>query len=442
VAVDEPRARWAALRPLRHRNFALVWSAALISNVGTWMETVAVGDLVANRTGKAGWTALVAAAGFLPMGLLGPIGGAIADRVDRRRFMIVTTLLQTVCAATLALLSATGHASPGAVAFVVFAAGCVAGVGFPAYTAMMPDLVPREDLLGAVSLGQAQFNLGRVIGPALAGIAIALGTYTAAFVINTISFGAMLIALTALQLVHVPHPPDGSSIWSRIREGAAASRQDPGVRAAILLISIVALTASPFIALLPAMARVRYDGGSSLTSLFVTAQGIGAVAGALLVSGIADRIGRHRLLLLGLVALPIALVLYGASPTPAMATLALVLVGATYICVFSGIGTVVQLRAPQQLRARIVSLYFLALGVLYPVGATLQGPIADHVGLGLVTALAALLLLAAVVALRALRPELVRSLDDVDVYPSPLTASYGSPMTVAEPAPAPETITL
>src|SRR3990170_5891218 len=150
------------------------------------METVAVGDLVANRTGEAGWTAVVAAAGFLPMGLMGPIGGAIADRVDRRRFVFVTTALHALCAAALTLLSATGHATPAAVAVVVFVAGCVAGIGFPAYTAMIPDLVPKEDLLGAVSLGQAQFNLGRVLGPALAGIAISFGSYTLAFALNTI----------------------------------------------------------------------------------------------------------------------------------------------------------------------------------------------------------------------------------------------------------------
>jgi MFS family permease len=319
VSSSSGGARFAAFRPLRHRNFALVWSAALISNVGTWMETVAVGDLVANRTGEAGWTALVAAAGFLPMGLLGPIGGAIADRIDRRRFMMVTTLLQTACAGTLALLSATGNASPGAVAAVVFAAGCVAGVGFPAYTAMMPDLVPREDLLGAVSLGQAQFNLGRVVGPALAGIAIGFGSYTTAFVVNTISFGAMLAALTALQLPHREVVADDSSIWSRIREGARASRREPGVWSAILLISAVALMASPFIALIPAMARVRFEGGSGLTSAFVTAQGIGAVTGALLVPGLADRVGRHRLLMGGLVALPVTLALYGAAPSPGWA---------------------------------------------------------------------------------------------------------------------------
>jgi MFS family permease len=162
------------------------------------------------------------------MGLMGPIGGAIADRVDRRRFVFFTTFLSTVCAAVLAFLSATGRASPGAVAVVVFAAGCVNGIGFPAYTAMMPDLVPREDLLGAVSLGQAQFNLGRVVGPALAGIAISLGSYTTAFVVNTISFGAMLAALTALHLPHVRTVNVDGSIWNRIRPGRRARNQACG----------------------------------------------------------------------------------------------------------------------------------------------------------------------------------------------------------------------
>jgi MFS family permease len=383
------------------------------------METVAVGDLVAVRTGQAGWTALVAAAGFLPMGLMGPIGGAIADRIDRRRFMLLTTALQAGCAAMLTLLSATGRASPLAVAAVIFVAGCVSGIGFPAYTAMMPDLVPREDLLGAVSLGQAQFNLGRVVGPALAGIAISLGSYTAAFAINTFSFGAMLLALVALDLPHRAHPDDEGSIWRRIMIGARASREEPGVRSAILLIAVIALTASPFIALIPAMARVRYDGGSALTSAFVTAQGVGAVGGALLVPVLAERLGRRRLLMIGLVALPVALILYGAAPSPPAAILALVGVGATYICVFSGIGTVVQLRAPFHLRARVVSLYFLALGTLYPLGALIQGPLADRVGLGQVTAGGAVAMLAIVALLRILRPERLRALDDVDAYPSP-----------------------
>lgn len=415
--------RLTAFEPLQHRNFALVWSAALISNVGTWMETVAVGDLVAQRTGEAGWTGLVAAAGFLPLGLMGPIGGAIADRVDRRRFVLVTSLLHAGCAATLTILSATDNASPGAVAIVVFVAGCVAGIGAPAYQAMLPDLVPKEDLLGAVSLSQAQFNLGRVIGPALAGIAISLGGHTWAFGLNTVSFAALVLALTALRLVPRPRDEEPGSIWTRIRTGARGTRQEPGIRAATLLISVIALTASPFIALIPAMARVRHAGGEALTSAFVTAQGVGAVTGALLVPSIAARIGRRELLLRGLVALPIALALYGLAPSPVLAILALVLVGATYITVFSGLGTVVQLRAPAHLRARVVSLYFLALGTLYPLGTVVQGPLADRLGLGAVTVAGAAVLLGFVVLVRLFGAERLRALDDVEAYPSPFDGS-------------------
>lgn len=413
-----PRGRWVAFAPLRHRNFALVWFAALISNVGTWMETVAVGDLVAHRTGQAGWTAFVAAAGFLPMGLLGPIGGAMADRLDRRRLVITMTLLQMLAAAALTVLSISGHASPAAVTFVVFVAGCVAGLGFPAYSAMLPDLVPTEDLLAAVSLSQAQWNLGRVIGPALAGIAIALGSYSTAFAVNTLSFAAMLVALRALRLATRPPPTDDSSLWSRIRVGARAARAEPGVSSAILMIAVVALTASPFIALIPAMARVRFDGDSNLTSWFVTAQGVGAVAGALLLPVFAARYGRFRMLMLSFVLLPAALVLYGLAPSAGLAAAALVGVGATYMLVFSGIGTVVQLRAPAELRARVLSFYFLALGVLYPVGATLQGPLADRFGLGPVTIASGLALLVVVGLLRVLRPARLRSLDDppADLY--------------------------
>lgn len=408
-------ARWASLAPLRHRNYALVWAAGMVSNVGTWMETVAVGDLVAQRTGQAGWTALVAAAGFLPMGLMGPIGGALADRVDRRKMLLTMTACQMVAAVVLVALSATDRAAPAAVALVVFVAGCVAGLGFPAYSAMLPDLVPADELLAAMSLSQAQWNLGRVFGPALAGVAIALGSYTTAFAVNAASFAFMLVALRALRLEPRPKPTDAIQLWRRIRVGARAAHDEPGVWSAIVVISVVALTASPFIALIPAMARVRFDGDPGLTSQFVTAQGIGAVAGALLLPVLALKLGRYRMLLVSFALLPGALVLYGLSPTPLLATLALVAVGATYMFVFSGVGTVVQLRAPSELRARVLSFYFLALGVLYPVGALIQGPIADRIGLGQMTVVSGVALLGALALVRVLRPVRIAAMDDPEV---------------------------
>ena len=415
-----------AFAPLRHRNYALVWMAGLISNVGTWMETVAVGSLVAGTTGQAGWTGLVAAAGFLPMGLLGPVGGAFADRFDRRLMLIAMTAAQMVCAVGLTLLAATDHATPGAVAILVFIAGCVSGVGFPAYAAMLPDLVPKEDLLAAMSLSQAQWNLGRVIGPTLAGIAIYFGSYTTAFALNAVSFAAMLVALRLLRLEAHVRSTDDTPLWTRIVVGARAAHAEPGVWSAIVMISVVAITASPFIALIPAMAEVRFDGTSALTSWFTTAQGVGAVMGAFGLPVLAARFGRYRTLLVSFVLLPVALVLYGASPGPVYATLALVGVGATYMAVFSGIGTVAQLRAPTDLRARVLSFYFLALGVIYPLGTLIQGPIADRIGLGPMTALSGVLLLALVALIRTVRPERIAALDDpapdVSVAPAPEAA--------------------
>src|SRR5438093_1289877 len=157
--------RFSALRPLRHRNFALLWSAALVSNAGTWMQTIAVGTLVTQLTGRASGAGTVAAAAFLPIGILSPIGGAVADRVDRRRFLLLTTVGETLFATLLAVDYATGHANELTVSALVFGGGCMAALGFPSYQAMLPDLVGKDDLLGAVSLSSAQFTLGRVVGP-------------------------------------------------------------------------------------------------------------------------------------------------------------------------------------------------------------------------------------------------------------------------------------
>jgi MFS family permease len=404
--------RLTSLRPLRHRDFALVWTAALVSNVGTWMQTVAVGVLVTLDTGKAGWTGVVAAAAFLPMGLLSPVGGAMADRHDRRRWLLLTTVGETVFAATLTVLAATGNAGPVPVTLLVLGGGAMTAIGFPAYQAMLPDLVGRDDLLGAISLSSAQWNLGRVIGPALAGVAIAVGSYTWAFGINAASFGAVIVALLLVRFRPHPRPREEGTLLSRIVTGARAAAADPGSRTAIILIAVVALLASPFIALVPAMAIKLFHHQAGGTAVLVTAQGIGAVIGALALTPLAARVGRGRLLVADLVLLPLLLALYGLAPTFIVATGALLLVGAAYIGVLAGLNTVVQLRAPEQLRARVLSLYMLALGVIYPIGAIIQGAVADELGLRAVVVGTAVLLLVFLVTFFVIRPHLTDSLDD------------------------------
>lgn len=405
----------SALQPLRHRNFALVWSAALLSNVGSWMQTVAVGVLVTARTGRPAWTGLVAAAAFLPIGLLSPLGGVMADRLDRRVWLFVTTAGETAFAACLSALAATGHATPGLVTVLVFCGGAMAAVGFPAYQAMLPDLVPAGELGPAISLSSAQYNMGRVVGPALAGLAIVAGGYAWAFAINASSFFAVLVALCLVRLPR-PAPPEAqASLRERLVEGGRATFANPATRLAVVLISVVALTASPFIALVPAVALKAFASKATGTSILVTAQGIGAVTGALALTPLTRRYGRRNVLLADLVALGVLLSAYGLAPDLWLGALALLLVGAAYIGVLAGCNTVVQLYAPTALRGRMLGVYMMALGILYPVGALAQGAIADAVGIRTVTVggAAVLLVLLGTVLARRLPASLEGALQPV-----------------------------
>ena len=396
----------SSLQPLRRRNFALIWSAALVSNVGSWMQAVAVGALVTEATGKSTWTGIVAAAAFIPIGIFAPVGGALADRVDRRRYFIGTTIGETFFAALLALAVATGNGEPWLVTVLVFCGGVLTALGFPAYQAIIPELVPKEELLAAMSLGAAQFNLGRVLGPALAGVAILAGSYSLVFAVNAASFGAVIVALLMSRFAERPHDPEKTSLRQQIVTGVRGAMAEPGCRLAILLIGITALLISPFIALIPAVAINILHEGARGTSVLVTAQGIGAVAGALALTPLANRFGRRRVLVADLgVVLPTTIVLYATAPSLWTAAVALVAVGAAYIGVLSGLMTIVQLRAPDVLRARILSLYMVSLGVVYPIGAVIQGKLGDEFGLRGVVVVAAALFAGIIVLVLGSRAE-------------------------------------
>ncbi len=405
-ALPPRRGMAVALRPFRHRSFSLLWIGGLISIVGSWMQTVAVGALVVAHTGKASWAVVVAASGFLPIGLLSPVGGAWADRLPRRPVLIAGNLVAGCVALGIALLVGNGQQSPALLSLLVLVQGCVSALIGPFMQAILPDLVPREEFLAGVSLGSAQWNLGRVIGPALAGGAVAAFGYPAAFLANAISFLAVVVALMFVRL-STPPVHEHESVWRSIRLGVETARVEPACRAAILLIGTVGLFASPFIALVPAMAHHVSPGGARVvakaTAVLTTAQGVGAVVGAFIVPALAVRWGRGRVLLASLVLLEPVLVLYGISPDLILATAALFGVGLVYLGVLSGLQTLVQLRAPGAFRGRVLALYLMALGVSYPIGALLQGPIADRVGLPWTTSGAAALLVFLLIGVPGLR---------------------------------------
>ena len=412
--------------PLRHRQFALLWAGAFTSNIGTWMETVGVGVLVTTSTGQAGWAGLVAAAGFVPTAVLAPLGGALADRVPRRRLLLATTAVQTVLAGVLTLLTATGTPGPGVVTLIVLGAGCSLALGFPAYQALLPDLVPREDLPGAVALSSAQWNLGRVIGPALAGVVIRFGGYEWAFGFNTVSFGAVIAVLLVLRL---PRPAQAveASIVDAIRAGARFVRRDPGLRVVVGYMALNSLLAAPFIALVPAFALKVFHNEQTGTAALIIAQGVGAVLMGLSLGALHSHFGGRRVLLGVLWGLPLALCAYAYAPNLPVGVVAIFVVGFLYLGALSSFTTIAQLRSPAQLRGRVLSVLMVLLGTLYPLGSVLQGAIADRVGLRATTAGAGVLMAAALLLVRVARPSIARALDDTDTADAP-------PMTI-EPVP-------
>jgi len=411
VAAQSPQTHGlGSLAPLRHRGYALLWTGGLVSIIGSWMQTVAVGALVIAHTGKATWAVVIAAGAFLPIGLLSPVGGALADRIPRRAALVTGNLVAGAVALVIALLVAARRDSPGVLTLLVTAQGCVSALVNPFQQAILPDLVPRREFLAAVSLNSAQYNLGRVIGPALAGVTVAAFGYPVAFAANAVSFLAVVVALAFVRLAPPPGRDQRVGLAVSLRLGFQAARGEPGCRAAIGMIAIVGLLASPFIALVPAMAHRLSHGGAraiaSATGLLTTAQGVGAVAGALAVTPLARRFGRGQVLTTCLFLLPAVLSVYAFSPSLLFAVAALFVVGLVYIGVLSGLSTVVQLRAPTEYRGRVLSFYLVALGVSYPIGSLLQGPVADQVGLAWTTVGTAGMLAVALVGLKVLRSKM------------------------------------
>jgi MFS family permease len=406
------RPRFAALAPFRHGPYARLWAGAFVSNIGTWMESIALGIYVTDRTGQAAWTGTVAAAAFLPIAFFGPLGGALADRFPRKTLLTVTSFVQTALAALLAVLFAVGNPSAPVVTLIALGNGTCAALGFPAFSALLPDLVPVEDLPGAIALSSAQYNLGRVVGPALAGVVISLGGYAWAEAANAVSFLAVVGVLLTLTLP-APHANARDiKIGRSIADGFAFVRREPGLRITAIAMCLNTLLTAPFIALVPAMAKKVLHSGTTGTSVLVTAQGIGAVAMALSLGELVHRFGARRVLLLMMSALPVALAGYAYAPNLATAAVAILVVGAVYLGALSSFTSIAQLRAPSDIRGRVLSIYTVILGALYPLGAVIQGKIGDRIGLRATTFGAAVVMAGALLLVRLTRPGITKAIDE------------------------------
>jgi len=396
--------RFSSLRAFGHRNFVHVWSGALVSNIGTWMEILALGVFVTTVTGRAEATGGIAALTYIPALVLSPVAGALADRFDRRTYVAVGTLLHALLAGILTVLAFTGHLTVPAVAVISFLNGCVSALTNPAFTALVSELVPPEDLHSAVSLNSAQFNLGRITGPALAAVVLSTHGIAWALLVNTLSFLAVLVALSRVRPSAKASTLSQDELWPGIVRGARVAREDAGIFLAMMGTLTMCTLVAPFIGLVPVYAIRVFHQGAAATSLLVTAQGVGAVIAAVVLGPLVARFGRQRVLEGCLLFIGPVAALYWLAPTLHLAALAMVGLGWLYMATLTGLNTLCQLRVPRELQARIHSLYSMMLGVGYAAGVWAQGALADRIGVRFVTASCAVLFLALVLTLRLLRP--------------------------------------
>jgi MFS family permease len=400
--------RFSSLRAFEHPGYLPVWTGALVSNIGTWMETLALGVYVTEVTGRAEWTGGVAALSYLPGLLLSPVGGALADRFDRRTYVAVGTVGQMLLAAVLTVLAFTHNLSVPLVAIAAFLNGCISLLMGPAFSALLAELVPPEDMHSALSLSSAQFNLGRVIGPLLATLVLASGGIAWALLINALSFVAVLAALSRLRM-----PQRSSSfvlkglwgaLWKDIGRGVEVARKDDGLRLVLASTFVIAVLVAPFIGLVPVFAIQVFHQGASATSLLVTSQGAGAVLAAVGVGALVDAFGRKRVLEGVMLAMGPIATLYWLAPSLVLAAVGIFFLGASYMICLTGIHTVCQTRVPREMRARMSSLYGMVLNAGYALGVWLQGALADRIGVRFITVSAAVFFLALMLSLRLLRP--------------------------------------
>jgi MFS family permease len=399
------------LAPLRHPPFRRFWIGAALSNIGTWMETVALGYYVADQTRLAVWSAVIAAAGFVPVAVIGPIGGALADRRSRKVILLITVSAQAVVAAVITALVAADAAGPALIALLTLLSGCAAAIGFPSYQASFRHLVPPEDLPAAIGLSSAQWNLGRILGPVAAAVAIGIGGISWALAINTVSFFAVIIAVAS---VHLPPPISGATrepFRRAILGGWHHVRAEAGLRATFTIMCLNTFLAAPFIALIPAMAVKVLDGNEATTGVLVTAQGVGAVVSGAVIGGLVARYGVRLTMVRAVSLLAPALVAYGLAPNVVTMAMALAVVGFLYMLALSTFTTVAQQRSPDELTGRVLAVNNAVLGALYPIGSLVQGRVADVVGLRAVTVASGVSLAVALVAVRAARPHFTSALE-------------------------------
>jgi MFS family permease len=370
----------ARLGALRHRDFRLFWGGQLVSQIGTWMQSVGQAWLVLELTQSPFHLGLVIAMQSTPILLLSAVGGAMSDRFGKRRILLVSQTAMMVQALVLAILVGSGHVRYWHVAVLAVIYGLGRAIDIPARQAYLTDLVGKRDLPNAVALNSVVFNGARIVGPAVAGLLIARFGVTIAFLLNGVSFVAVLAALAAIGTAGHPDPAGRLGIREGLLGAVTYAAGTPPVRFTLGLLVIVSLLVLNFNIVVPLIARTVLNQGARGFGLLMSALGAGAVMGAIALALL--RRGRPPLWQLAgsaamLCAGTIMLALVG--DLGATATL-LTALGCCQIVFTTGCNTTLQLATPDALRGRVMGLYAVTFAGMTPFGSLLVGTIAEHLG--------------------------------------------------------------
>jgi len=377
---DAPSAL-ALLRAFRHRNYRLFFSGQLVSLMGTWITQVAQGWLVYDLSHSPFLLGLTSFAGQVPVFFITSFGGMVADRVDRRRLLLVTQSLAMLQAAALAVLTLTHVVQVWEVVALALFKGFVNAFDVPTRQAFTIDMVGREDLRNAISLNSIMFNLARVVGPTVAGLIIAVAGEGICFTIDAVSYGAVLIGLL---LMVVPSRPrrEPAHPLEEIRDGFRYAWHSPEIRIALLMVAACAVFGGSYVSLMPAVARDVLHQNATGLGYLMGSIGVGALFGAYGLARIHDR---HllRTPILSATSFGLFLILFANSRSLPLSMAFLMPVGASLVLLGASTNTIVQTVSGDHMRGRVVSLYTMSFLGMMPWGALLMGWLADRIGVGL-----------------------------------------------------------
>ena len=383
-------------RAFQHRNFRIYITGNAISLVGTWMQRIAVGWLTWELTQSGFWLGLVSCADLLPAVFFGPFGGVLADRFNRRRIMMITQMIALVQATVLFTLTVAGLINVELLALLVLVNGVVIGFNQPARLALMPSLVPREDLSTAIAINSVAFNLARFLGPAVAGLLIVTIGVAGAFAANALSFLAFVIALSRLRLTAEAETGAGggrASVLEQLGEGIAYTVRHPGIGPMLLLLAMVSLGVRPFVELMPGFAAQVFGRGAEGLAMLSSTVGIGAVITGVWLARRGGG-GLTRLVLLNALFVSLAIIAFTASDNFWLGLLAVGVAGMAMVATGVSMQTLMQMSVDGAMRGRVLSLY----GIIFiggpAAGALIMGALSEAFGLRLPLAAGATLAVA------------------------------------------------